>query len=216
MASQFDNFNKRISMLKNIRIIIVLFIIFSLFSVFSLSACGQAGAPLDTVEEADEPETAEEEIEEKKERDEITSEELEAAIEALEEQIDYESAEVDAELVGYIPQYLCLNRANIIRIDITNTSDFTWRSSGPDSVRVGYHYYGQDVDYVDYDQTERTLLPEDVEPGETVSIDVTLDSIENEGNYVIQIDLVLEGRFWFSSKGVEMIEGKAYVGICSE
>jgi hypothetical protein len=119
-------------------------------------------------------------------------------------------------LVGYIPQFFCTNKENFIRIDVTNNSDFTWRSTGPDSVRVGYHYYGQDVEYVDYDQTERTLLEQDVEPGETVSVDVSLNGVENEGNYVVQIDLVLEGRFWFSSKGVKMIEGKAYFGPCSE
>ena len=141
--------------------------------------------------------------------------------EALPE-IDYQNATVGAEMVGSIPSFLCTNRDNYIKIQITNTSDFTWRNERPGVVRIGYHYYGQDVDYVDYDGTNRTLLQKDVEPGETISVIVLINDIINPGTYVIQIDPVLEGNeipennFWFSSKGVEMIQGPVYFGICGE
>lgn len=131
--------------------------------------------------------------------------------------IDYASAKIGADMVGVIPTVLSTNKDNFIKIEITNTSDFAWTSEGAGGVvRIGYHYYGQDVDFVDYDRTARTMLPKVVNPGDTVNVLVLINDIKNPGNYVIQIDPVLEGvdnpneNFWFSSKGISMIEGLAY------
>ncbi len=145
---------------------------------------------------------------------------------ALEEEVvpevDYQNATVGAEMIGAIPSFLCTNKDNYIKIKITNTSDFTWRNSRPGVVRIGYHYYGQDVDYVDYDGTQRTVLPKPVEPGETIMVIVLINDIINPGTYVIQIDPVLEGNeipennFWFSSKGVGMIQGQSYFDECGK
>ena len=150
---------------------------------------------------------------------EITSKELKEAVKALEESeeeiIDYENANVGAEIKGSIPNYLCTNKDNYIKIEITNTSDFTWKKDGKNMVRAGYHYYGQDVEYTEYDKTARTTLPQDLKPGETTTIELLINDVINKGIYVIQIDLVLEGHFWFSSKGVPMLEGTTYFGPCS-
>ena len=62
----------------------------------------------------------------------------------------------------------------------------------------------------EYDQTSRTVLPNNVAPGETVTVEVLINDITEKGIYVIQIDLVLEGRFWFSAKDVPMLDGKTY------
>ncbi|MBU4292858.1 MAG: hypothetical protein KJ770_02250 [Actinobacteria bacterium] len=134
------------------------------------------------------------------------------------EEVDFTNAIIGAEIKGYIPSYMLTDKDNIIKIEITNTSDFVWRTDRPNLVRIGYHYYGQDVDFVDYDRTARSVLPQEVNPGETVTIDVLINDIKNEGTYVIQIDPVMEGsniaehNFWFSSKGVSMLEGPAYFG----
>lgn len=128
-------------------------------------------------------------------------------------EVDYQNATIGAEMVGTIPVILCTNRDNYIKIEITNTSDFTWRNERPGEVRLGYHYYGQDVEYVDYDGTQRTILPKEVNPGETIKVIMLINDIVNPGKYIVQIDPVLEGNevpednFWFSSKGVEMIQG---------
>ena len=145
-------------------------------------------------------------------------------IAAIEEEppadINYQGLTTGAEMTGYIPSFLCTDRDNYIRIDITNTSDFAWRNKRPGIVRIGYHYYGQDVDFVDYDRTARTELPGIVNPGETVSVHVLVNDIVNAGYYIIQIDPVIEGNeipednFWFSSKGVKMIEGLTYFNSC--
>jgi len=134
------------------------------------------------------------------------------------EEVDFTNAIIGAEIKGYIPSFMLTDKDNFIKIEITNTSDFAWRTDRPNLVRIGYHYYGQDVDFTDYDRTARSELPHEVNPGETVTIDVLINDIKNEGTYVIQIDPVMEGsniaenNFWFSSKGVFMLEGTAYFG----
>jgi hypothetical protein len=128
---------------------------------------------------------------------------------------DYDNVKADAEIKGAVPGFLCTNKDNIITIEIKNTSDFTWRNDSVNSVRVGYHYYGQDVDASDYDSTTRTELDKNVEPGETIKVNMLINDIEKPGNYVIQIDMVLEGKYWFSSKGVAIIESPAYFGECT-
>jgi hypothetical protein len=132
------------------------------------------------------------------------------------EEVDYENAVVGAEITGYIPSYLCTDADNYVKIEIANTSDFTWKCSGKNRVSIGYHYYGQDVDYSNYDKTTKTLLSDNLEPGETATVEVLINDITHEGFYVIQIDPVLEGHFWFSSEGISMLEGKAYLGSCTD
>lgn len=125
---------------------------------------------------------------------------------------DYDTAKAGAEIKGAIPGFLCTNKDNFIPVEIKNTSDFTWRNDSKNSVRVGYHYYGQDVDVSDYDGAMRTELEKNVAPGETIKVNVLINDIKSPGNYVIQIDLVLEGKYWFSSKGIAMIESPTYFG----
>jgi len=72
------------------------------------------------------------------------------------------------------------------------------------------------VEYSEYDKTARTPLPQDVAPGETITVEILINDIKEKGTYVIQIDPVVEGKFWFSSKGVPMLEGTSYFGSCSE
>ena len=133
--------------------------------------------------------------------------------------VDYANAKIGADMVGAIPSFLLTDKDNFIKIEITNTSGFAWTSEGTNGVvRLGYHYYGQDVDFVDYDRTARTMLPKVVNPGDTVNVLMLINDIKNPGNYVVQIDPVLErnqnpnDNFWFSSKGITMIEGLAYFG----
>ena len=127
---------------------------------------------------------------------------------------------IGAEMTGIIPSFMCTNKTNIVKVTVKNTSDFTWRADIPNLVRFGYHFYGQDVDFTEYDNTIRTELLQDIRPGETATVNVEINDVLNKGIYVIQIDMVLEGNedvannFWFSSKGVTMIEGSSYFDNC--
>jgi hypothetical protein len=127
---------------------------------------------------------------------------------------------IGAEMTGAIPSFMCINKKNMVTVEVKNTSDFTWRIEIPNLVRFGYHFYGQDVSFTEYDNTTRTVLPHDVKPGETATVNVDIKDVLNKGTYVIQIDMVQEANddaannFWFSSKGVTMVEGTSYFGTC--
>ncbi|MCJ7666427.1 MAG: hypothetical protein MUO59_06810 [Actinobacteria bacterium] len=149
---------------------------------------------------------------------ELSQKELEDLEKTLDEEVievvDYENAQIGADISGYMPMYLCTDADNYIKVTVTNTSDFTWRASGTNKVRLGYHYYGQDVDFGEYDKNTRTVLPDNLEPGESATVDVLINDITNPGTYVVQIDLALEGYFWFSSKGITMVEGNVFFESC--
>ncbi len=186
-----------------------LFIMFAIVisvTLLGLSACAQPEkVDVDLGPEEEEVETIPEPDEEG----------VEETVEAIDQDVDYDTVQVGAEMEGFIPGYLCTEQDNYIKIDITNTSDFTWISTGENMVRIGYHYYHIQEAKESYDNPTRSSLPENVAPGETVSVEVLINNIDTTGNYIIRIDPVLEGHFWFSSKGVEMIEGEAYFGPCN-
>lgn len=127
---------------------------------------------------------------------------------------------IGAEMTGAIPSFMCINKTNFVTVKVKNTSNFIWRTDIPNLVRFGYHFYGQDVSFTEYDKTIRTVLPHDVKPGETATVNVEIKDVLNKGTYIIQIDMVQEANddvannFWFSSKGVTMIEGTAYFDTC--
>jgi hypothetical protein len=148
----------------------------------------------------------------------VTDEEMVKAVEEAiveEDLTDYDNITVSAEIRGAIPNFLCTNKENYVKIEVINTSDFTWRKDGTHSVRLGYHYFGQDVDYSEYDKTTRTGLPNDIAPNESAEVILLIDDITNAGMYILQIDIVLEGKYWFSSQGMEIIEGPVLFAECS-
>jgi hypothetical protein len=148
----------------------------------------------------------------------LSLKEVEALTEVLEEDaveaVDFDSARLEAELSGYMPSYLCSNTDNFVAVEVTNKSDFIWRTSGINTVRLGYHFYGQDVDFVEYDKTARSMLPNDLEPGETARVDVLINDIINPGMYVVQIDVEVKGYAWLSSLDLPMVEGLVYFEDC--
>ena len=178
-------------------IILLIFWIISIFLISSTISCfPTAEDKIDVTP----PAGAEEDIEE---------------LEEVYEQVDYESAEIGAEMNGYIPSVLCTDSNNYIKIEIKNTSDFTWRADGKNRVRLSYHFYGQDVDNSEY-ENNRTTLPDNLEPGESTFVEVLVDAVNEEGTYVLQIDPVIEGFDYLSNREVEMLQGKVYFYSCTD
>ena len=203
--------NASLKRLSKIRIIITASVIIASFLIVSsLISCGGAI----TSSPAEDSAQAVNQDADTTSSDEIVQEEIVDSVKG-EDLTDYDTVKAGAEIKGAIPGFLCTNQDNIITVEIKNTSDFTWRNDSLNSVRVGYHYYGQDVDASDYDSTVRTELSKNVAPGETIIVDMLINDIKQPGNYVIQIDLVLEGKYWFSSKDMEMIESPSYFAECS-
>jgi uncharacterized protein YcfL len=200
------NYNSRFNKKLKILILISILITF-IFMLFVLSSCSSntSGSTASQANDTQNNSTGKSES--------AVQEEVVNSVKG-EDLTDYDNVKAGAEIKGAIPGFLCTNKDNIIPLEIKNTSDFTWRNDSKNSVRVGYHYYGQDVDASDYDSTTRTELDKNVAPGETIKVNMIINDIKKPGNYVIQVDLVLEGKYWFSSKGVTMIESPVYFGEC--
>ena len=64
----------------------------------------------------------------------LTEEQVKQIEEAIAEEeadtTDYGSVSAGAELYGYMPSYLCTDTDNYVKVEVTNTSDFTWRARG--------------------------------------------------------------------------------------
>jgi len=222
MAGKYKNNFSAATVKHNKKLFYMLLVVLSLIVVslalFASSACSMILSPESATKiDVENPENASQGNQEEASQDTAALEEEQENL----PEIDYRSATVGAEMVGQIPSFLCTNKDNLISIKITNTGDFPWRNERPGIVRIGYHYYGQDVDFVDYDGTSRSTLPDIVNPGDTVTVLVLINDIENPGNYVIQLDPVIEGNedpesnFWFSSKGIKMIEGLVHFDECA-
>jgi N-acetyl-anhydromuramyl-L-alanine amidase AmpD/predicted nucleic acid-binding Zn-ribbon protein len=93
-----------------------------------------------------------------------------------------------------------------VRLGVRNDGNATWRRSGPDAVRVGFHWHmgGQPVQ-LGPNQDIRTPLPSDVAPGDSVSINAKLATPAEPGNLTVTWDLVEKGVTWFANVGANAL-----------
>lgn len=92
------------------------------------------------------------------------------------------------------------NQWQTFPVKVINTGNQTWRAGGTTPVRLGVHFAGALGGYPYY-QTwltdQRTALPNDVPPGGRATLVVSAQAPPNPGA-VIEAEMVLETRFWFS------------------
>jgi SAM-dependent methyltransferase len=92
-----------------------------------------------------------------------------------------------------------------LTLDVVNRGDTTWRggySSIPGWTRVGGHLHkrGGEEELIDFDWW-RADFPSNIEPGQQIELAVTMPAITVRGEYVVLIDLVVEGLTWFAGHG---------------
>lgn len=85
-----------------------------------------------------------------------------------------------------------------VKITLTNAGTMTWVAGGPNPFHLAYHWAGPSPIY----DGERTNLPQDVAPGDMITIDATLKTPAVPGTYTLQWDMVQEGVTWFSNQQV--------------
>ncbi len=101
-----------------------------------------------------------------------------------------------------IPDQIPLGTGATCTFVIRNAGTETWRNTGPNRVRLGYHWYDTKGNKVAADADIRTELPRPVRPGETVTLErVRVVPPPLPGRYILQWDLVEEGRAWFVTWG---------------
>ena len=88
-----------------------------------------------------------------------------------------------------------------VPVTIKNDGLATWTAAGANPVRVAAHTFDATGQPVSWDG-ERTSLPADVPPGQSVTTNVVVNAPVRSGTYTVKVDLVREGIAWLSSYGV--------------
>jgi len=86
------------------------------------------------------------------------------------------------------------------RIRLENAGSAPWRSRGREGVQLSYHWLDPLGNAIVWDGP-RTALPDPVEPGGIVELDVQVGAPRPPGKYRLAFDLVEEYRFWFEELG---------------
>ena len=98
------------------------------------------------------------------------------------------------------PSAMDVDQTYVVSLDIANTGDFTWPSSGDNPVQIGYHWYTSAGNLLVWDG-ERSALPSDVAPGGSTTVTASVIAPSSPGAYVLGWDLIHEGVTWFSLAG---------------
>ena len=118
--------------------------------------------------------------------------------------------------LGTTPEVMEVNKEYPVKIKATNTGYETWRNYGI-ITNLSYRWYEHETGKVVIRDGERAFLPvEDLEPGQSITYELTVVAPSAPGIYLLQYDLVLEGVLWFSWEGNptldRVIEVKEEVG----
>jgi hypothetical protein len=97
-------------------------------------------------------------------------------------------------------QRLSLHQVISVEAEITNTSSQTWGSTGQRPVHLSYHWQALDGGWLEFNG-ERTPLPHDLAPGETITHYLTIKAPPQPGPVRLHLTLVQEGVGWFDQHG---------------
>ena len=111
-----------------------------------------------------------------------------------------------------IDESMLQNRTYNYKIKVKNTGNITWQKQEPESFYLSYHWLDFETKKTVQFEGKRSRIPvETVPPGQEVEIDFQVLSPERPGKYILQIDMVHEGKTWFSYQGVPTLE--KYVAV---
>jgi subtilisin family serine protease len=96
----------------------------------------------------------------------------------------------------------------VFPVTLTNTGLVPWSAGGPNPVHAAAHVYDLAARVLVWDG-ERAVLPNDVAPGQsvTVNVAVAVPPSASPARYLYRFDLVREGLAWFSGYGVTLDTG---------
>lgn len=100
-------------------------------------------------------------------------------------------------------EWITDSEALAIRLKLTNTGETTWLHkaypTGQVTVAVRTNPFGA----ADYKELERHNLPNDINPGESITLDLEFLVPAGGDQLTWNVDLVNEGIFWFSTRGTK-------------
>ena len=81
-------------------------------------------------------------------------------------------------------------------VEVTNTGSDTWNAGGSNPVRLGIHFASSATGW-NWATDQRFTVPNDVAPGQTVTLNVTVKAPADGGAYILKHRMVKEGVAWF-------------------
>ena len=115
--------------------------------------------------------------------------------------------------VANLPPVMQAGQTYVIPVTLTNNSKIAWpgrQETWQFQLTVGNRWVtsaGQLVTNID----GRAALAEDLAPGRTVEVPLTVKAPAAPGDYVLQLDVVQEGVAWFGDRGSEVLSLKVKV-----
>ncbi|MCL4417522.1 MAG: LytR C-terminal domain-containing protein, partial [Actinobacteria bacterium] len=116
--------------------------------------------------------------------------------------------------VENIPESMGENELYFGKLKIKNTGSVNWNRGGENPFYLSYHWLDFETKKTVVLDGERTYMPYDsVKPGQEAEFDIKILSPPQKGNYILQIDMVHEGKTWFSYQGVPPLEKYVAVNV---
>jgi len=113
-----------------------------------------------------------------------------------------------------IPDSMGQNEVYTGKLKIKNTGTIDWNRGGENPFYLSYHWIDYETKKTVVFDGERSYLPnESVKAGQEVEVDIKILSPPQEGTYILQIDMVHEGKTWFSYQGVPPLEKYIAVNV---
>ncbi len=97
-----------------------------------------------------------------------------------------------------------INRTLFVTLRVTNTGSEEWPNEGEHPVNFAYHWRAADGTMLEMNG-QRTHFPRTIQPGETLDIEMMIEPYPEPGEYLLEIDMVAEGRAWFKDLNVPSI-----------
>ncbi|SRR6266496_5506407 len=109
-----------------------------------------------------------------------------------------------------IPPEMQPSRDYTLTVTLKNAGHATWESKGTDGglvnkVFVAYHWLPAQGDKPTFFEGRRSPLPQDLGPGQTVTVNNVVVTAPGPGSFRLQITLVHEGVVWFEQQGAKTL-----------
>ena len=90
-----------------------------------------------------------------------------------------------------------------LKIRLKNVSKQAFQTTPVEPVFLAYHWYRVNGEVYDFDGA-RTPLPEPVEPGQELEMNINLTPPAEPGEYQLVVTMVHEGRCWMEDAGLDV------------
>lgn len=88
----------------------------------------------------------------------------------------------------------------MISLEIENQGIIEWPASGSSAVSLSYHLFSPKKEMIRF-ENQRFPLPHNVNPSRKLNMNISLRAPLYPGDYLIEFDLLVEGKFWFKDHG---------------